>query len=81
MIIRVIFKDEKYDMVNASQLDTLILTGKIKKFLRSTGWVDIQRIRYACHPVASRPGKTEKVEYVRQDPAHGVTGEFLWTRS
>lgn len=43
MIIRVMFKDEKYDMVNSSQLDTLILTGKIKKFMRSTGWVDIER--------------------------------------
>jgi hypothetical protein len=33
------YKNNKYDMVNSIFLDYLVEEGKIKKFLRSQGWV------------------------------------------
>lgn len=41
MVIRVMYKNNKYDMVKASRLDELIDFGKIVKFLRSDGWATI----------------------------------------
>lgn len=41
MVIRVMYKNNKYDMVKASRLDELIDSGKIAKFHRSDGWATI----------------------------------------
>jgi hypothetical protein len=41
MIIRIIYQDDKHDMVKPFFVDSLIESGKIKKFLRSSGWVTI----------------------------------------
>lgn len=41
MIIRVIYHNNKYDMVKDFILDTLIASNKITKFYRSDGWVTI----------------------------------------
>jgi hypothetical protein len=41
MIIRVMYYDRKYDMVNASALDKLITSGGILKFYRTEGWITI----------------------------------------
>lgn len=43
MLIRVIYVDGTHDSVSVFQLDRLIVSGRIKKFLRSAGWVDIDR--------------------------------------
>ena len=41
MLIRVMYFNDKYDMVNPNLLDQLIASKKIKKFLRSEGWTTI----------------------------------------
>ena len=38
MLINIIYQNGKYGLVENSELDELIVQGKIKKFLRSTGW-------------------------------------------
>jgi len=39
MFIKVMYQTNEIDVVEASQLDTLISSNKIKKFLRFDGWV------------------------------------------
>lgn len=41
MLIKVIYQTNEIDVVESSQLDTLISSNKIKKFLRSEGWVTV----------------------------------------
>jgi hypothetical protein len=41
MCITVMYQNNEIEMVEASQLDTLISSKKIKKFLRSEGWVTL----------------------------------------
>jgi hypothetical protein len=41
MFIKVIYQNNEIEMVEASRLDTLISSNKIKKFLRSEGWVTV----------------------------------------
>jgi hypothetical protein len=43
MLLKVIYQNDKYDMVRPSLLHELILSKKIKKFYRSGGWADIER--------------------------------------
>lgn len=43
MMIRVMYNDNTYDIVQAVQLDDLIISGRVIKFLRSDGWVTIGR--------------------------------------
>jgi len=47
MLIKVMYKNNKYGMVKPFLLDELIASGKITKFLRSEGWVTVgvDRIR------------------------------------
>ncbi len=45
MLITVIYQDNKMGLTDSSQLDELILSNKIKKFLRSEGWVTIGKSR------------------------------------
>ncbi len=47
MLIPVIYRDNEMDLVDVSHLNELISSNKIKKFLRSEGWVTISmgRIR------------------------------------
>ncbi len=47
MLIPVIYRDNEVDLIDARHLDGLISSNKIKKFLRSEGWVTISmgRIR------------------------------------
>ena len=42
MLVKVMYKDDKYDMVRPSLLNELISSKKIKKFYRSGGWADIE---------------------------------------
>jgi hypothetical protein len=41
MLIKVIYQDDKHDMVKPVMLDTLLFAHKIKQFLRSEGWVTV----------------------------------------
>ena len=41
MLIKVMYQNNEIEMVEACQLDTLISSNKIKKFLRSEGWVTV----------------------------------------
>jgi hypothetical protein len=41
MLIQVSYKDDKYDYVKDFMLESLIATGAIAKFRRSTGWVQV----------------------------------------
>ena len=41
MLVRVLFKDGKYDFVKTDVLPKLIDSQQISRFLRSEGWVDI----------------------------------------
>lgn len=41
MLVTVVYKNNKMGIVDASQLDELISSNKIKTFLRSEGWVTI----------------------------------------
>lgn len=41
MFITVIYQDNKMGLVDASELDELIYSNKIKQFRRSEGWVTI----------------------------------------
>ena len=47
MLIKVMYQNDEYGMVEPFLLDELIASGKIRKFLRSEGWVTvgIDRIR------------------------------------
>jgi hypothetical protein len=42
MLIRVIYQNDKHDMVKPFMLDSLISENKLKKFLRSDGWTTIR---------------------------------------
>ena len=41
MRIKVMYQNNEIEMVEAFQLDKLISSNKIKKFLRSEGWVTV----------------------------------------
>jgi hypothetical protein len=41
MLIRILYINNKYDMVKDIMLNELITSGKITKFYRSDGWVNI----------------------------------------
>jgi hypothetical protein len=41
MLIKVMYQNNEIEMVEAFQLDRLISSNKIKKFLRSEGWVTV----------------------------------------
>lgn len=41
MFITVMYKDGKVGVIKDQQMDHLIQSGKIKKFMRSEGWVTI----------------------------------------
>jgi hypothetical protein len=42
MLLKVIYQNDKYDMVRPSLLHELISSKKIKRFYRSGGWADIE---------------------------------------
>ena len=41
-MIRVIFKDNSCEIINACDLEKLIATGKVAAFCRANGWVDVK---------------------------------------
>ena len=43
MLIRVMYKDGKFDMVKPQMLDNLLEEHKVTRFMRSTGWAVVGR--------------------------------------
>ena len=41
MLIKVMYQNNEIEIIEACQLDTLISSNKIKKFLRSEAWVTV----------------------------------------
>ena len=41
MMIRVLYRDKKYDMIKHSLFDKLMPSGKIEQFRRGDGWITI----------------------------------------
>lgn len=41
MMVRVIYHDNRYDMVKSTRLDDLISSNTVAKFQRTSGWVTI----------------------------------------
>ena len=41
MMVRIIYHDNRYDMVKSTRLDDLINSNTVAKFERSSGWVTI----------------------------------------
>lgn len=53
MLIQINYADDRYDYVKDFMLETLIQSGEIKQFRRSSGWV-----RIGVDPIRkSRPGQ------------------------
>lgn len=51
MLVRVLFKDGKYDFVKSDVLPKLIDNQQISRFLRSEGWVDINNQGLRRHTI------------------------------
>jgi len=62
MLIKVIYENEKFDMVKPSLLNQLILSKKIKKFYRSGQWADIEtdQIRRLVAPFVGSERRLEQ---------------------
>jgi hypothetical protein len=43
MLIRIVYRNGRYDEIKPFLLDRLIESGKVKKFFRSDGWVVVGR--------------------------------------
>lgn len=54
MMIRVMYPNGDYDIVRNDILDLLVANQRVKKFKRSSGWIDIERenarLRAASNP-------------------------------
>lgn len=54
MMIRVIYTNGTYDMVRNDILDILIANQRVKKFRRTSGWIDVEadtaRLRVGSNP-------------------------------
>ena len=61
MRIKVIYQTNEIDVVESSQLDTLISSNKIKKFLRFDGWVTV-----GIDPIRKESKVNDKVSERRQ---------------
>jgi len=62
MLIKVMYKNDKFDMVKPSLLNRLILSKKIKKFYRSGQWADIEtdHIRILVAPFVGSERRLEQ---------------------
>ena len=61
MFIKAMYQTNEIEMVESSQLDTLISLNKIKKFLRFDGWVTI-----GIDPIRKESKVNDKVSERRQ---------------
>ena len=61
MLIKVMYRDRKFDMVKPEILNELIASKKIKKFKRAEGWTDVDtaplRIANRSHEEPERRAK------------------------
>jgi hypothetical protein len=70
MLINVIYKNGKRGLVEDSEIDELIERGKIKKFLRSSGWCTL-----GVDPVRKEPRYDYKGPERRQAIRNTVKGK------
>lgn len=63
MLINIIYQNGKYGLVEDSELNKLIVQGKIKKFLRSTGWCTL-----GVDPIRKEP----RINYEGQERRQAV---------
>lgn len=61
MLLKVMYQNDRFDMVRPSLLNELIVSKKIKKFYRSGGWADIER-----DPIRRAVGSYEGLERRKQ---------------
>lgn len=64
MLLRLMYSDGTYDMVKASRLDQMIATGRVTKFMRKDGWLDVRKGRI----------RSRIVHHGYQGPERRVTG-------
>lgn len=72
MLVRIMYQNDKYDMVKTSALDELISSGRLKKFHRSQEWVTL-----GVDPVRGRGGLYKGPER-RKNFLQSIRTEF-WT--
>jgi hypothetical protein len=67
MVISVLFVKNRYGVIKRARLEEFILSGKITKFFRSSGWVTIgvDPIRNANHSYLEERRKTATRSYCR----------------
>jgi len=58
VLIRVLYKDNKYDYVPDSRLEELIESGRIKQFFRTDGWVTVGE-----DPIRGMGGRGDRIGY------------------
>jgi hypothetical protein len=65
MVISVLFDNNSYGVILRTRLDEIIISGKITKFFRSSGWVTIgvDPIRKANHSHLKERRKTSPRSY------------------
>jgi len=65
MLIKVMYQNNEYGVVKPFLLDDLIASGKIRKFLRSEGWVTVgmDRIRLSDYRY---PGPERRINSFRE---------------
>ena len=62
MLLIIMYRNERYDMVKAERLDELIAARKIKKFYRDGEWIDIE----------TAPLRTTSRSYVGEERRVGI---------
>lgn len=68
MLIRVLYRDNTYDMVKDSRLDDLISAKKVVSFERSSGWVTVGRdpVRGVGGPYRGPERRSQKVWVIEE---------------
>ena len=72
MLVRVMYQNDKFDLVKPFILDKLMSSGKLKKFLRLEGWVAI-----GIDPIRTTAISYKGLER-RKDFKYAIKAEF-WT--
>ncbi|ORJ62063.1 GSU3473 family protein [Geothermobacter hydrogeniphilus] len=63
MMIRIRYRDGRFDMVKANQIDSLLRSGKINAFRRADGWAEPDRV-----PLRGYAADTYYLGYDRRAP-------------
>jgi hypothetical protein len=72
MLIKVMYQNNEIEIIEACQLDTLISSNKIKKFLRSEGWVTV-----GMDPIRKKSRVNSKASERRQAVKKAANGQRI----